>query len=209
MKMILGVAIYLAALAMPVTTFAQSKATRPAAAAVPSNVRYFQLAINLKFGAIGEQQATTQTITTEVAVRGDIPGSCKARMISQTPTGSGMGTKYLELGTKFDANDIHIEGDGIALHFVLETSRPVKMLKYTRSDGVEMEEPLIVARTMELSVKLPLDQPKVVFDSSSKLLPPLKPLQSLSKDGPSVEAAAGAPQQDQPMVIELTATELK
>jgi hypothetical protein len=209
MKTILGMAIYVAALAMSLAAIAQPKAPRPAVAASSSPVRYFQLAINLKFGASGEQQATTQTITTEVAVRGAGPGSCKARMVSQIPTGSGTGTKYLEVGTSFDANDIHIEGGGVALHFVLSTSRPVKMINYTRRDGVEMEEPIITDRAIELTVKLPLDQPKVVFDSSSKVLLPLKPLKGLSKDDPSAEAAAGPPAQDQPMVIELTATELK
>ncbi len=83
------------------------------------------------------------------------------------------------------------------------------MINYTRRDGVEMEEPIITDRAIELTVKLPLDQPKVVFDSSSKVLLPLKPLKGLSKDDPSAEAAAGPPAQDQPMVIELTATELK
>lgn len=209
MKMILGVAICLTALAMPVAGLSQSKTTRSSVAAVPSNVRYFQLAINLKFGASGEQQATTQTITTEVAVRGNIPGSCAARMTSQLPTGSGMGTKFLELGTKFDANDIHIEGDGIALHFILETSRPVKMIKYTRNDGVEMEEPIITAQTIELSVKLPLNRPKVVFGSNSKSLKPLQSLKESAVGDPAAEVASGPPQQDQPIEIEITATELK
>jgi len=209
MKTILRVAIYVVVLVMPIAALAQSKLARPAVAAAPTPVRYFQLTIDLKFGASGEQQATTQTITTEVAVRGTVPGSCSARMVSQVPTGSGTGTKYLEVGTSFDANEIHTDGGGIALHFVLSTSRPVKMIKYTRSDGVEMEEPIITNREIELSVKLPLNQPKVVFDSSSKSLSPLQPLKSLSRGEPSAEAAAGPPQQDQPMMIELTATELK
>ena len=209
MKAILGIAIYLAALAMPVAGFSQSKAARSPVATAPSNVRYFQLAINLKFGASGEQQSTMQTITTEVAVRSTIPGSCSARMVSQIPTGRGTATKYLELGTKFDANDIHIEGDGIALHFVLEASRPIKMIKYTRNDGVEMEEPIITARTIELSVKLPLNRPKVVFDSNSKSLRPLQSLKESAVGDPAAEVASGPPQQDQPVEIEITATELK
>jgi len=210
MKTILRVALYVAVLVMPAAALAQLKVARPGVAAAPTPVRYFQLAINLKFGASGEQQATTQTITTEVAVRGTIPGSCKARMVSQYPTGSGTATKYIELGTKFDANDIHIEGEDVALHFILATSRPVKMIKYTRSDGVEIEEPIITEQTIELAVKLPLGQAKVVFDDSSfKPLAPLKPLQGATVGDPAAEAAAGPPQQHQPMVIELTATELK
>jgi len=211
MKTIFRAAIYVVGLAMPMAGLAQSKATRSPAATVPSPVRYFQLAIDLKFGASGEQQATTQTITTEVAVRGAAPGACKARMVSQYPTGSGTGTKYIELGTKFDANDIRMDGDGVALHFVLATSRLVKMIKYTRSDGVEMEEPIITEQTVELAVRLPLGQAKVVFDDSSfKPLAPLKPLQGSPTGDPAAEAAAaGPPQQHQPMVIEMTATELK
>jgi hypothetical protein len=186
---------------------AQAKANR--STPVGAKTRYFQLTLNLKFGANGEQQATMQAITTEFAVRGSIPGTTKARMVSQTPAGNGVQTKYIEVGTKFDADDIHVEGDGVALHFVLSASRPVKMIKYKANDGTEMEEPVITDRMVELSVKLPLDHAKVVFDSSSKSLAVLKPLGANPKGDPAAEAAAGTPKPDQPMVIEMTVSELK
>ena len=165
--------------------------------------RYFQLTLNLKSGAVADQQqSSTQTITTEVAIRSDRPGSCKARMMFQVPTGSGAGaaTKYIELGTKFDCNDVHIEGDGIALEFALETSRVVQMIKTKSSDGVEMDEPLIGLRAVQLTVKLPLDQAKVVFDSNSEPVPPASP---------TATATPIPPSQGSPILIELIATELK
>jgi hypothetical protein len=187
---------------------AQSKRSSPATIASVSGSRYFQLTLNLKFGSGEDQQPSTQTITTEVAVRGGKPGSCKARMISQVPTGSGSTTKYLELGTKLDCNNVHIEGDGIALEFALETSRVTEMIKTKGGDGVEIDEPLIAQRTVQLMVKLPLDQAKVVFDSSSK---PTAPLKSLSENSPSTSARAMPipPRQDPPMLVEMTASELK
>jgi hypothetical protein len=163
--------------------------------------RYFQLTLNLKSGAVADkQQSSSQTITTEVAVRSDRPGSCKARMMFQVPTGAGAATKYSELGTKFDCNDVHIEGEGIALEFALETSRVVQMIKTKSSDGVEMDEPLISQRAVQLTVKLPLDQAKVVFDSRSEPepVPPASPTATLI-----------SPSQDSPILIELIATELK
>ncbi len=206
MKRIFGAVFLGAMMLMMPMGFAQSKTTRTPV----ETARYFQLTLNLKFGANGEQQATTQTITTEFALRGTIRGSSRARMVSQTPTGSGTGTKYIEVGTKFDADDIHLEGGGVALHFVLSASRPVKMIKYKSKDGVDMEEPVIADRTVEFAVKLPLDQMKVVFDSSSKSLMALKPLGDNPKADPAASAAAGAlPSPDQPMVIEMTVSELK
>lgn len=207
MRWMLSTTAAFAILLMYTSGFAQTKANHTGVAA--SETRYFQLTLNLRFGAIGEQQATVQTITTEVAVRGSVPGSSKARMVSQTPTGSGTGTKYIEVGTKFDADDIHVEGDGVALHFVLSASRPVKMIRYKASDGTEMEEPVITDRTVELAVRLPLGQPKVVFDSSSKSLAALKPLENNPKADPAAEAAAGMPKPDQAMVVEMTVSELK
>jgi hypothetical protein len=186
---------------------AQTQVNHPASAS--AKTRYFELTLNLKFGANGEQQATMQTITTEFAVRSTIPGTTKARMVSQTPAGNGVKTKYIEVGTKFDADDIHVEGDGVALHFVLSASRPVKMIKYKASDGTEIEEPIITDRTVELSVKLPLDRAKVVFDSSSKSLAPLKPLGGNAKDNLAADTASGMPTPDQPMVIEMMVSELK
>jgi len=195
-------------LGAPSAGIAQSKRSVPVTGAPAS--RYFQLTLNLKFGQVADQQPTTQTITTEVAVRDGRPGSCKARMISQVPMGAGSRTKYLDLGTKLDCNDVHIEGDGIALQFALETSRVSEMVKTKTSDGAEIDEPLITQRTVQLTVKLPLDQTKVVFNSSSHPLDPLK-AKSLSGDVPARTAnqISSIPRQDPPMLIEMTASELK
>jgi hypothetical protein len=202
-KRVFQAGMFIAVLMMVSSGVAQTKAT-PA--------RYFQLTLNLKFGANEQQQETAQTITTEVAVRGTVPGACRARMVSQTPTGSGAGTKYIEVGTKFDADDIHVDGDSVALHFVLSASRPVKMIKYKSKEGVEVEEPVITERVVELSVKIPLDTTKTVFDSSSKsLIPGKRPVSDL-KDDPAVVAAAAAgvmSSPDQPVLIEMIVTELK
>lgn len=197
-------------LGAPVTGIAQSKKSGPATVSAESESRYFQITLNLQFGQVADQQPTTQTITTEVAVRDGRPGSCKARMISQVPVGAGSKTKYLELGTKLDCNDVHIEGDGIALQFTLETSRIAAMVKTRTSDGTEIDEPLITQRTVQLTVKLPLNQTKVVFDSSSHPLEPLKS-KSLSQDAPTGDAnkVASPPRQDPPLSIEMTASELK
>ena len=164
--------------------------------------RYFQLTLNLKSGAVADQQPSTQTITTELAIRNDKPGSCRARMISQVPTGAGGGAKYIELGTKLDCNDVHIEGDGIALQFALDTSRVVQMIKTKSSDGVERDEPLISERVVQLTVKLPLDQAKVVFDSKTQSSPEAAPLSSPT-------AVPIPPRKDPPILVELIATELK
>ncbi|MBB5057312.1 hypothetical protein HDF16_001997 [Granulicella aggregans] len=203
MKWIFRTATGLALLLAAIGGVAQTAANHAVSAA--ARTRYFQLTLNLKFGANGEQQATMQTITTEFAVRGTIPGTTKARMVSQTPAGNGVQTRYIEVGTKFDADDIHVEGNGVALHFVLSASRPVKMIKYKANDGTEIEEPIITDRTVELSVKLPLDKAKVVFDSSSKSLEVSKPLGGNAKDDP----AAAMPKPDQPMAIEMTVSEVR
>jgi len=94
---------------------------RPGSTAAASS-RYFQITLNLKFAQAADQQPASETITTQVAVRDGKPGSCKARMLSQVPTGTGGAMKYIELGTKLDCNDVRVEGDGIALEFALETS---------------------------------------------------------------------------------------
>ena len=107
--------------------------------------RYFQITLNLKFTQAPDQQPATESITTEVAVRDGKPGSCKARMLSQVPAGAGSATRYIELGTKLDCNDVHIEGDGIALGFALETSALMGTAKTRGSDGVVFDEPLIAS----------------------------------------------------------------
>jgi hypothetical protein len=172
--------------------------------------RYFQITLNLKFVQAADQQPATETITTEVAVRDGKPGSCKARMLSQVPTGTGGATKYIELGTKLDCNDIRVEGDGIALEFALEASGYMGTAKTKGSDGVVFDEPMITQRSVQLSVKLPLDRSKVVFDSSAHPLTPLNP------PAPSADASAGVvsampvpSRLGAPMLIEMTATELK
>ena len=157
------------------TSNAQSR--RTAAADDAPATRYFQLTLDLNFAASSEQQPTTQTISTEVAVRDGRPGHCKARMVSQMPTGTVSQTKYIELGTKLDCDDVHMEGDSVALVFSLETSRVTKMIKTKNADGTEIDEPVITQRTVQLNVKLPLDQKKVVFDSSTHPLKSLKPLE--------------------------------
>ena len=170
--------------------------------------RYFQITLNLKFTQAPDQQPATESITTEVAVRDGKPGSCKARMLSQVPAGAGSATRYIELGTKLDCNDVHIEGDGIALGFALETSALMGTAKTRGSDGVVFDEPLIAQRSVQLSVKLPLDQPKVVFDSSTHPSTPLKP-PAPAANGSLVSATPVPSRLDAPMLIEMTASELK
>ena len=182
---------------------------RPGSAPASSS-RYFQITLNLKFVQAADQQPATETITTQVAVRDGKPGSCKARMLSQVPIGTGQAMKYIELGSKLDCNDVRVEGDGIALEFALETSGYMGIAKTKGSDGAVFDEPIITERSVELSVKLPLNRPKVVFDSSA---PPLKPL---SPPLPSADLSAGVvaampvpSRLGAPMLIEMTATEMK
>ena len=172
--------------------------------------RYFQLTLNLRFVQAADQEPATETITTEVAVRDGKPGSCKARMLSQVPTGTGPAMKYIELGTKLDCNGVRVEGDGIALQFALETSGYMGTAKTKGSDGVVFDEPIISQRSVELSVKLPLDQPKVVFDSSAHALKPLSPPLTSADASAGVLSVTPVPSRlGAPMQIEMTATELK
>jgi hypothetical protein len=172
--------------------------------------RYFQITLNLKFAQAADQPPATEVITTQVAVRDGKPGSCKARMLSQVPIGTGRLMKYIELGTKLDCNSVRVEGDGIALQFVLETSGYMGTAKTRGSDGVVFEEPIITQRSVELSVKLPLDQPKVVFDSSAHPLKPLTPPPPSADASAGVVSAMPVPSRlSAPMQIEMTATELK
>ena len=180
---------------------AQSKRSVVASPASAGATRYFQLTMDLKSGPIADQQPTTRTISTELAVRDGRAGSCKARMTSQVPTGAGSGTKYIELGTKLDCNDAHIDGDALALEFALETSRIAAMIKTKGVDGKEVDEPLITQRTVQLTVKLPLGKTQVVFDSNSRHATSLKPL--------GAGVISDLPKEDVPMLIEMTAVELK
>jgi hypothetical protein len=201
-------AFCLVLLAAATAGVAQPKSSGAATSATPAATRYFQLTLNLTFGPVADQQPTTQTITTEVAVRSERPGSCKVRMISQVPAGTGSRTRYLELGTKFDCNDVHIEGVGLALQFTLETTRIIGMVKTRTNAGVVIDEPMLDERTVQLTVKLPLDQTKVVFDSRSKLTPPLKSLPPSVTSG-TVLSPPVPPREDPPMLIEMTASESK
>ena len=199
--------LYLALLGVSIAGIAQSKKSGSAPVAKAS--RYFQLTLNLKFAPVADHEPTAQTITTEVAVREGRPGSCKARMISQVPTGTGSGTKYIELGTKLDCNDVHIEGDGIALEFTLETSRIAGMVKTKGSDGVVIDEPVISQRSVQLTARLPLGSPKVVFDFEFHPRP-LKAPNPLGDAPASGVNEAPTPQRiDSPLLIEMTATELE
>src|SRR5271156_3933318 len=191
------------------TAAAVAQPGRQSSASTPSS-RYFQITLNLKFAQAADQQPASETITTQVAVRDGKPGSCKARMLSQVPTGTGGAMKYIELGTKLDCNDVRVEGDGIALEFALETSGYMGTAKTKGSDGVVFEEPMITQRSVEPSVKLPLVQPKVVFDSSALPSKPLSPPRPLGDSSTGVVSAMPVPTRlGAPMMIEMTATELK
>src|SRR5271170_4323038 len=182
---------------------------RPGSTAAASS-RYFQITLNLKFAQAADRQPATETITTQVAVRDGKPGSCKARMLSQVPTGTGGAMKYIELGTKLDCNDVRVEGDGIALEFALETSGYMGTAKTKGSDGVVFDEPLITQRSVQLSVKLPLDQSKVVFDSSAHSTTPLEPPALTGNGSAGVVSVTPIPSRlGAPMLIEMTASELK
>jgi hypothetical protein len=133
-------------------------------------------------------------------------------MTSQVPVAMEGKTKFIELGTKFDCNNVRVEGGGLALSLVLETSRVARMVPVKDTNGVETEEPVIAQRTLELSVKLPLDTPKVIFDSNVavpghplKPIQALKPVQNDSKVVPPQEVMTPEPA----MQIEMTASELK
>lgn len=195
------------ALAASVVGMAQQAAKSETGASIsPSSTRYFKLKVELRFPTSPEQEPVTQSMTTEVAVNKDRPGSgsCRIRMGSQVPIGTGMATKFIDVGTKFDCNDIHVEGDGLALSIVLETSRISRMISLKNRAGVETEEPVISQRNLALSVKLPLDTKKVIFDSKNVDPSKLKRLGSLdaeAKDAPMMQEAA--------MQVEMTASELK
>lgn len=140
----------------------------------------------------------------------DRPGSssAKTRMGSQVPVVIGGKTQLVDVGTSFDCNNVRVEGDGLAMSIVLEASRIGDMVRIKNANGVEVEEPLITQRRIELSIKLPLNTPKVVFDS--KVGVPghsLKPLQSL-QPGDARIPPAQMMLQEPGMQIEMTAKEL-
>jgi hypothetical protein len=82
------------------------------------------------------------------------------------------------------------------------------MHKTRTNAGVVIDEPMLDELTVQLTVKLPLDQTKVVFDSRSKLTPPLKSLPPSVTSG-TVLSPPVPPREDPPMLIEMTASESK
>lgn len=204
--MLLGYAMVL----VSASATAQPMRASSGAGAGSTDTRYFQLTLDLKSpGSLeGQPQLSAQSIMTEVAVSDGKPGSCRTRMTSQIPVSGS--DKPIDIGTRFDCNNIHLEGDGLALSIVLDMSRITGKVSTKNRDGVEVEEPIISERKLELSVKLPLGTPKVVFDSSSETL--VKPLKALQK-GSELPPSYGAPKRIEvptpPLQIEMTATELK
>ncbi len=214
MKVIHKVVLGCAFAAIPLASKAQASNLLSSTKNAEQATRYFKLTLVLRYpSAKSTPEPGEQSITTEVAVgTAGRTGSCKTRMTSQVPVtigGPGTqfskdGTKFVELGTKFDCNNVHIEADGLAFSIVLETSRVTGMIETggTNRDGTPMEEPIITQRNLELAVRLPLDKPKVIFDSNIKPTTPLKPLQENPKQLPNK-------MEDPPLQIEVTATELK
>lgn len=140
----------------------------------------------------------------------DRPGaaSSKTRMGSQVPVVIGGKMQLIDVGTSFDCNNVRVEGNDVAMSIVLEASRIGDMVRIKNANGVEVEEPLITQRRIELSIKLPLNTPKVVFDS--KVGVPghsLKPLRSL-QPGDAKIPPAQMMLQEPGMQIEMIAKEL-
>jgi hypothetical protein len=209
MKMFRGVMLWCA---MAGSAVAMAQAKPMSAGAAISGTRYFQLTLVLRYTASqgGLPVPGEQSITTEVAVIPDRPGasSSRTRMGSQIPVVIGGKTQLIDVGTSFDCNNVRVEGDGVAMSIVLETSRLGGMVPVKEAGGVEVEEPLITQRKIELSIKLPLDTPKVVFDSKMGVPGhPLKPVQSLGPGDGKVPAQMML--QEPGMQVEMTAKELK
>ncbi len=187
--------------------FGQVNGAAREGATVVSGSRNFQLTMVIESPQSGETaaQPSAQSITTEIVVYEGRTGSGKARMTSQLPTSSHLRSKLLELGTKLDCTDVHMDGNQLALHFVLETSRFTGYVTNRDDKGAETEEPLISQRTVELSVKVPLDQPKIVFDSKTVSKGALRPLPGAA--GPTPVRVERFEQPE--LRVELIATELK
>ncbi len=96
------------------------------------------------------------------------------------------------------------EGNALALQFTLDASRIKQMVKSKAADGSPMDEPLITQRTVQLTVRLPLNKTETVFDSSTHAMKPLGPVGLKPGEG----GPAPAMGEDVPLVIEMTATEL-
>lgn len=211
-KMLPGISFWCVMVAASTICMAQSRKNAPGASTDSQGTRYFQLTLVLKYpeSAQALPEPGDQSITTEVAVNENRPGSgsCKTRMTSQLPMITSDKTRFIELGTKFDCDNIHVEGNALALSIILETSRVSGFVTTKNSSGVETEEPLVTQQNIALSVKLPLDTPKIVFDSNAGMagkLKPLKPLQIGNNAHPSEVGRMSS----SAIQVEMTAHELK
>ncbi len=167
--------------------------------------RHFQITVVLRYPGNETPEPRTESITTEVTVGSDgRTGSSKTRMTSQVPMVMAGTTKFVELGTKFDCNDVRIDGDGLALSVILKTSLVNGSVTTKSNSGVETEEPLISERNLELEVKLPLDTPKIIFDSKN-----MSPTANLVFLKPPDSARKEEKVHDPTLQIEMTARELK
>jgi hypothetical protein len=63
--------------------------------------------------------------------------------------------------------NVRIDGNGLVLSVILETSLVNGTVTTKNSNGVETEEPIISQRNLELAMKLPFETPKVIFDSDN------------------------------------------
>lgn len=189
------------------SSFGQAKGVSRAGVTAASGSRNFQLTMVIESPQSGETatQPTTQSITTEIVVVEGRTGSGKARMTSQLPSSSSSRSKLVELGTKLDCTDVYMDGNELALHFVLETSRFTGYVESTDEKCGTVKEPLISQRTVELSVKVPLDRPKIVFDSRTVSKGGLKPLPESAGPGRITVERFQQPE----LRVELMATELK
>ena len=204
MKLFRDVSICCALVAASAVGLAQS--TTSGAGATVSTTRYFQLTLELKYPASvdGQQQPADQSITTQVAVGDRKPGSCKTRMTSQFPLVMAGKTTFVDLGTKFDCNNVHVEGDGLTLSIVLETSSVRGTVLTKNHDGSETEEPIISQRSLALSVKqLALGTPEVIFDSKAIDTSKLKKTELSAVPTPTASV------QQPGLQVVMTVTELK
>lgn len=168
--------------------------------------RYFQLEMVVRYPTGTEDQPRSQSLLTDVAVDPDRPGHCRMRMGSQVPLVMSGTTKFVDVGTKLDCNNIRVDGDALTLSFVLETSFLTGTVTTKNSAGAETEEPTISQRTVELAARVPLGTPKIVFDSKSIDPRAMKRAELSGQAMPT----GGAKQMDATALqIEMTAKELK
>jgi len=202
MKIIRGIVFCCAIVSLSLAGMAQTAKPDAKANAVSPATRYFKLILVLRYPESAD--GVQQSISTDVAVSDGRPGKSKMSMGSQLPVTMKGKTEYIDVGTKFDCDNVHLEGDGLAVHMVLETSRVNGTIHIKNTNGVDTEEPVISQRKMELSVKLVPDIPKVVFDTKTMDVSKLKPI----GPGPAT-LPAGTPSAPEAMQVEMTAIELK